>query len=479
MKRIILQAALAFTAIFTSTLTQAQILQPFNTTPATPTVEEIKPFLQGKCWQFPNMDVNAGWEPGMEGDGAMVSTITATTGIHTSGIYTPMLQVNGSLAVGFKYSFEHDVPNIAYLNIYLTDCHNNVVLQLAGVSLEGQDAGIPYLYNTTFPNLPSGAYKLYVEYEVFGDNRIAIDQFQVNLPLLYPEGCNAPPVATSDMVTGNSNRTAAGQVKNNDYDPNGDYFTGYLLTDSEDGHVTLNADGTFTFVPNPGFTGANTSFTYQVCDNGFAPACGNIATVTITFPAAGMLPVRLADFNASVNDHNDVTVNWTTTYEQGSSHFIIERSVDGATFEKVGTVKAAGNSFSKKDYSFTENVRTSVTNKKDLFYRLRLVDNNGREELTKVLVLRMFRSTALKMVTVTPNPVVNDINVQVQLKANSYIVMKVTAQSGVEVARKSSHGNEGTNVFSLDGTSKLKPGVYMLEVIINSNERISVKLIKN
>ncbi|HEX6181726.1 MAG TPA: T9SS type A sorting domain-containing protein, partial [Chitinophagaceae bacterium] len=92
---------------------------------------------------------------------------------------------------------------------------------------------------------------------------------------------------------------------------------------------------------------------------------------------------------------------------------------------------------------------------------------------------RLFKTQTLKMLSVTPNPVVNDISVQVQLKQNSFVVMKVTNSSGLEVSRKSSRGNEGLNAFTLDGTNKLNPGVYMLEVIINSNERMSIKLVKN
>ena len=114
-----------------------------------------------------------------------------------------------------------------------------------------------------------------------------------------------------------------------------------------------------------------------------------------------------------------------------------------------------------------------------MYYRLRLVDVNKHSELTKVLVLRLFKTHTLKMLSVTPNPVVNDIGLQVQLKKSSYVVMKVTNSSGLEVARKSSRGNEGVNAFTLDGTNKLTPGVYMLEVVINSNERMSIKLVKN
>jgi hypothetical protein len=478
MKRIICHALFAFAGVLISSSLSAQVNQTFNTNYQAPNVSDIKGFLQDHCWMFTAMDANAnGWNPGIEGDAAFVSNATGE-GTQVSSMYTPVLQVGGSVAINFNYEFNADITNISWLNIYLTDHNNNVILHVHDIQLKHKKGNTLYNFNETFTNLPSGAYKILLEYEIYGEQEIAIDQLQINVPYVYPGGCNTAPIAVNDVITGNSNRTATGNVKLNDSDPNGDYFNTYLITNSPDGTVVLNSSGAFTFTPNPGFNGNSTVFTYQVCDAGFGPACGNTAVVTINF-AAGMLPVKLADFTVSVNDASDVSVRWATNFEQGSSHFEVERSFDGVNFEKVGTVKAAGTSMSRKDYSFLDRLRNSVTNKKDVYYRLRLVDINSRAEVSKVLVLRLFKTSTLKMVSITPNPVLNDINVQVQLKQDSYVVMKVTSNNGVEVARRSIRGSEGLNVFSLDGTSKLQPGIYMLEVIINSNERMSIKLVKN
>ena len=473
MKRIIYRAVFVFITAFSVTHSSAQVNANFNTNFSAYETSMIKGFYQGRCWQFINMDANScGWNPGIEGDAGMVSTNFE----QISGLYSPVLDVPGSMAVGFKYEFNQAVGGNATIQLLLVAHNNEIVQELATIDATSADINTVYSYNNTFTNLPSGAYKLAI---MFGcQARAAIDELQINVPLLYSTGCNEPPVAVNDNITGAANHTAGGNLFTNDFDPNGDNFTGYVITNSPDGTVTMNANGSFTFTPNPGFTGNSTTFTYQVCDNGFSPACGNEATVTITF-ANGMLPVKLSDFTVSLNDDNDAILRWTTTYEQGSDHFEIERSFDGANFETVGTVKSVGTSFGKTDYSYTDALRSSILNKKDVFYRLKLVDANKRAEVTKVLVLRLYRTSSLKMIAVSPNPVYNDINVQVQLKENSFIVMKVSDNRGVEITRKSIRGNQGVNVFSLEGTSKLKPGIYMLEVIINSNERMTTKLVKN
>ena len=82
------------------------------------------------------------------------------------------------------------------------------------------------------------------------------------------------------------------------------------------------------------------------------------------------------------------------------------------------------------------------------------------------------------MVSVTPNPVKNDISVNVQLNENSYVVMKIVNTEGNEMMRKSQRVEEGQNSFVMDGSNKLSPGMYFLEVTVNSKDRMIAKLLK-
>jgi hypothetical protein len=55
----------------------------------------------------------------------------------------------------------------------------------------------------------------------------------------------------------------------------------------------------------------------------------------------------------------------------------------------------------------------------------------------------------------------------------------VTNKEGNEIMRKSVEGNDGDNKYALKGTSKLQPGDYTLEIMVNSNERMVLHLIKS
>src|SRR5215471_17765136 len=72
----------------------AQTNDNFNSRPGIST-SQVKGFLQGHCWQFADYDVNqSGWNPGIEGDGAMVSG-HGFNPHESTGIYTPLLDVPG------------------------------------------------------------------------------------------------------------------------------------------------------------------------------------------------------------------------------------------------------------------------------------------------------------------------------------------------------------------------------------------------
>ena len=147
-------------------------------------------------------------------------------------------------------------------------------------------------------------------------------------------------------------------------------------------------------------------------------------------------------------------------------------------WEVVGTIKTGGNSTVKKAYDFIDKVGRNTVAKKDIYYRLKQVDLDARVALSKILIVRVYNTRSLKMVSVSPNPAKNDIAVNVQLNEDSYIVMKVLNASGAEVMRKSAKAGVGSNSYLMDGSANLKPGMYVLEVTINSKERMIVKLIK-
>jgi hypothetical protein len=95
-------------------------------------------------------------------------------------------------------------------------------------------------------------------------------------------------------------------------------------------------------------------------------------TNVVSFNKNIVVPVTWLSFNATL-ENKVVLLNWKTATEANSSHFEIERSINGYQFEKIGTVRAAGNSNTITSYDFTDRLPVKGMN----YYRLKQVDLDG------------------------------------------------------------------------------------------------------
>ena len=76
------------------------------------------------------------------------------------------------------------------------------------------------------------------------------------------------------------------------------------------GALTLNADGSFSYIPNPGFSGSDT-FQYRAIDNQAPPAQSALATVTINVASVNDAPIAIDDTYATDED-NLLSINIST-----------------------------------------------------------------------------------------------------------------------------------------------------------------------
>ena len=100
---------------------------------------------------------------------------------------------------------------------------------------------------------------------------------------------NIPPVVIFDEYIVNADTmltVAAPGVLANDTDSNGDTMVVSLVTDAVNGTLNLNADGSFTYDPTPGYRGLDT-FTYSVFDGWDSNEVTVALTVVNTPPTVG------------------------------------------------------------------------------------------------------------------------------------------------------------------------------------------------
>jgi hypothetical protein len=114
--------------------------------------------------------------------------------------------------------------------------------------------------------------------------------------------------------------------------------------------------------------------------------------------SSAMLPVKLQSFTAKSNG-TTVVLNWITAQEMNADVFEVERSNDGISWTKVGSIAATGNSPVASSYSYSEVVKTGGS----YSYRLKMVDIDNKSEYSPIVKVS-FNNTASAMVKTYPNP---------------------------------------------------------------------------
>ena len=151
---------------------------------------------------------------------------------------------------------------------------------------------------------------------------------------------NDPPVADDDSATTDEDTPVNVDILDGDTDVDGnvDPSTVQIGTSPSHGQVTVNADGTVDYDPDPDFHGTDT-FTYTVCDDGSPTPieCSNEATVTITVNPVNDAPEAATIPNQTVPEDQTLTVDVTCTDVDGDTPSIAAADLpSGASFVDNG-----------------------------------------------------------------------------------------------------------------------------------------------
>ena len=170
--------------------------------------------------------------------------------------------------------------------------------------------------------------------------------------------------------------------------------------------------------------------------------------------------------NESNNNKKQIVNYWTTLTEINTSHFNIQRSVDGRNFRTVGTIAAKGNS----DYSFPDIIEANSA-VKTYYYRIESVDNDGAKQYTSTKQIRLDEATN-QSIKVFPNPAHKDFVVS-HSAAQKNTVIKIVDETGkicsVTIAKE---GATSTTIIA----SKLSKGNYTV-LLIDDNIKIASSII--
>jgi hypothetical protein len=206
------------------------------------------------------------------------------------------------------------------------------------------------------------------------------------------------------------------------------------------------------------FTNSSETATNPPCHTvGIFVSQGACAGSTVTGSsgtcAASTIPIELADFTARTYA-NIVELTWLTASETNNKGFQIERSDDGFYFSPINFVRGKGDSKGFTTYKLVDNTALTGVN---YYYRLRQMDLNGTESLSKVIGVKTSQDDKIYF---APNPATHQLTVHF---SGEKATIQVYDLLGRLILSKK-NVDSGNTSFDI---SSLKSGNYIVEINVN------------
>ena len=239
-----------------------------------------------------------------------------------------------------------------------------------------------------------------------------------------------------------------------------------LPTATLDGNLTVAQKATPTTSAWANVSTGSVDSVLNIVTGQYLSTFGWFTASDITYP----VPVNLVDLNANLSGNN-VLVNWITASEQNSDRYVVERSIDGAIFAAVGTVKAAGNSNTYQSYLFTDAGAKALIATGTMYYRLAMYDRDGHMEYSKVVSVSNNNDVD---VSLFPNPFNNQLVLNINSNEAGNVTVAILDINGKQQYSSSIAVSKGSNTKVLEGFEGLSSGIYFARI----NSETSVKVIK-
>jgi hypothetical protein len=155
-----------------------------------------------------------------------------------------------------------------------------------------------------------------------------------------------------------------------------------------------------------------------------------------------IFPLDLLRFSATRRDA-DVLLEWTTANEKNVQQFDIQRSVDGKTFETIGTVAARNTAEAQYTWPDTRLPEAAT----EVYYRLEQYDTDGQSTYSPVRTVRL--PEAALSVQLSPNPAVSRVWAEVESAAEVSALVEVSDLQGRVVYTAVAELRKGANQVNI------------------------------
>jgi hypothetical protein len=181
--------------------------------------------------------------------------------------------------------------------------------------------------------------------------------------------------------------------------------------------------------------------------------------------ANASLPVTFTYFNAG-SGTGGVKLTWLVASEINVNRYDVERSSNGKTFSKIGSVSAGG----KSTYTYLDAAYVTGSN----YYRLKSVDNDGQYKYSTVVLFKVGKNSLTAALKAYPVPASSQITLFHDAATISSTISIVATDGTVLKTIKPVEGATETQI----NISSLKSGLYMIRYSILESGTVTTKLVK-
>lgn len=272
---------------------------------------------------------------------------------------------------------------------------------------------------------------------------------------------NSPYIVGLSSVPNNAMVNSPGQ-------PAGSITTGTSNNAVVKFQASLAQNGFYSTVP------AVLNYTSPGNQNAQSNILGGIADINNCRFEVSVLPAKLAWVNGFMKNCRQAGIEWKSLEENNVATYQVEKSIDGRNYQTLGQTAALATG--THTYQFPADQPEALA-----WYRLKIVDRDGRFEYSGTLLIRNSCASGEKeKLRIYPNPTAGDTRIEVEgREPNEPMRVEIISAQGIILISQQFRLNKGFNNLNL-GLKKLEPGSYTVRIIRTSSGEITVsKLLKH